>query len=33
VQAGDVAGARETLANLRSIEALQNAIAVVQSAG
>jgi hypothetical protein len=33
VQAGDVAGARETLANLRSIQALQDAIAAVQSAG
>lgn len=33
VQAGDVAGARETLANLRSIQALQDAIAAVQNAG
>jgi hypothetical protein len=33
VQAGDVAGAHETLANLRSIEALQEVIAAVQSAG
>jgi hypothetical protein len=33
VQAGDVAGAKETLANLSSIQALQDAIAAVQSAG
>jgi hypothetical protein len=33
VQAGDVPGAHETLANLRSILTLQEAIAAVQSAG
>jgi hypothetical protein len=32
VQAGDIAAAQETLANLRSIQALQDAIAAVQAA-
>jgi hypothetical protein len=33
VDAGDIAGAQETLANLRSLQALEDAIAAVKSAG
>jgi hypothetical protein len=32
IDAGDIAGAKETLANLRSLQALEDAIAAVQSA-
>jgi hypothetical protein len=33
VQSGDLAGAKELLANVKSIQAVEDAIAEVQSAG